>query len=60
MKRPLLKSVGVILFIMTAMIAWSECTFFIVHPRLSIAAIVLHAAANGYHYKYIEVSYLII
>uniref|UniRef100_A0A914YY17 Uncharacterized protein n=1 Tax=Panagrolaimus superbus TaxID=310955 RepID=A0A914YY17_9BILA len=34
---------------------WSECTFFIIHPQLSLAARILRAAALGYHYKYIQI-----
>uniref|UniRef100_A0A7E4ZU73 LMBR1 domain-containing protein 2 n=1 Tax=Panagrellus redivivus TaxID=6233 RepID=A0A7E4ZU73_PANRE len=40
---------------MTLLIMWSECTFFIVHPQLSLAARILRAAALGYHYKYIQI-----
>lgn len=41
---------------MTVLIMWSECTFFIIHPQLSLAARILRSAALGYHYKYIQVS----
>lgn len=45
---------------MTTLILWSECTFFIVRPQLSLAARILHSAAIGYHYKLIQVRILYI
>ncbi|KAI1719917.1 LMBR1-like membrane protein domain-containing protein [Ditylenchus destructor] len=55
LKRPLFMAFGVICAAMTCMIMWSECTFFVIHPQLSIAARILHSAARGYHYKYIQI-----
>ncbi|KAI1727532.1 LMBR1-like membrane protein [Ditylenchus destructor] len=55
LKRPVFMTFGVICAAMTCMIMWSECTFFVIHPQLSIAARILHSAARGYHYKYIQI-----
>ncbi|MFH4979258.1 hypothetical protein AB6A40_005967 [Gnathostoma spinigerum] len=54
LKRPLCKVLGWISVFLTLIVMWSECTFFIIHPQLSIAAILVHAASRGYHYIYIE------
>ena len=55
LKRPLVQLAGVVCALLTVLIVWSECTFFIVRPQLSLAARILHSAAIGYHYKYIQV-----
>uniref|UniRef100_A0A1I7X131 G protein-coupled receptor n=1 Tax=Heterorhabditis bacteriophora TaxID=37862 RepID=A0A1I7X131_HETBA len=39
---------------MTVLILFSECTFFIVHPTLSPAAIIINYAAQRFHYKYTQ------
>ncbi|VDN03870.1 unnamed protein product [Thelazia callipaeda] len=54
-KKFLLRIFGLFFFLMTAFIMWSECTFFIVHPRLSLAAFIIHYVAYGYHYLYIQI-----
>uniref|UniRef100_A0A914QX75 Uncharacterized protein n=1 Tax=Panagrolaimus davidi TaxID=227884 RepID=A0A914QX75_9BILA len=53
-KRRLAQVTSILFAIMTVLIMWSECTFFIIHPQLSLAARILRAAALGYHYKYIQ------
>jgi hypothetical protein len=54
-KRPLLQASGLFCGLMTIVIMWSECTFFVVKPQLSLAARLLHSLALGYHYKYIQI-----
>uniref|UniRef100_A0A914HJB5 Phosphatidylglycerophosphatase and protein-tyrosine phosphatase 1 n=1 Tax=Globodera rostochiensis TaxID=31243 RepID=A0A914HJB5_GLORO len=54
LRRPISQCLAVCFAAMTALILWSECTFFIVSPQLSLAARVLHSAARGYHYKFIQ------
>ncbi|KAH7714179.1 LMBR1-like conserved region family protein [Aphelenchoides avenae] len=56
LKRPFFKACGIAFAIMTLLILWSECTFFIVHPQLSLAARILHGFAENYHYKYVQVA----
>uniref|UniRef100_A0AC35G736 LMBR1 domain-containing protein 2 n=1 Tax=Panagrolaimus sp. PS1159 TaxID=55785 RepID=A0AC35G736_9BILA len=53
-KRRLAQVTSILFAFMTVLIMWSECTFFIIHPQLSLAARILRAAALGYHYKYIQ------
>uniref|UniRef100_A0A915E2T7 Uncharacterized protein n=1 Tax=Ditylenchus dipsaci TaxID=166011 RepID=A0A915E2T7_9BILA len=60
LKRPLYLTFGIICAMMTGMIVWSECTFFVVYPQLSLAARILHNAAHGYHYKYIQMCAILI
>ncbi|GMR36840.1 hypothetical protein PMAYCL1PPCAC_07035, partial [Pristionchus mayeri] len=50
LSRPLAKVFGVILASMTVFILISECTFFIVDPTLSPAALLLQTAAQKFHY----------
>ncbi|KAI6197513.1 hypothetical protein M3Y94_01232900 [Aphelenchoides besseyi] len=54
LKRPLIQAAAVVCASMTLLIMWSECTFFIVSPQLSLAARFLHSMALGYHYKYLQ------
>ncbi|KAL3068090.1 hypothetical protein niasHT_038080 [Heterodera trifolii] len=54
LRRPFAQCLAVCFAVMTALILWSECTFFIVSPQLSLAARILHGAARGYHYKFIQ------
>uniref|UniRef100_A0A8R1TJV2 LMBR1 domain-containing protein 2 homolog n=1 Tax=Onchocerca volvulus TaxID=6282 RepID=A0A8R1TJV2_ONCVO len=54
-KRTLLKILGLFFYVMTGFIMWSECTFFIIHPRLSLAALIVHHAAYFYHYLHIQI-----
>ncbi|TKR77026.1 hypothetical protein L596_018076 [Steinernema carpocapsae] len=60
LKRPLLQVLGILFASMTLLIMWSECTFFIVSPTLTLAARLLHAFALGYHYKYIQICAMIL
>ncbi|KAI6218162.1 hypothetical protein M3Y99_01726400 [Aphelenchoides fujianensis] len=41
-KRPLIQAAALLCSSMTLLVMWSECTFFIVHPQLSMAARILH------------------
>ena len=50
----ILKMLTVILGIVSAMVVWSECLFFIRSPVLSLFAIFINQA--GYNYIAIEVS----
>uniref|UniRef100_A0A1I8EZG2 LMBR1 domain-containing protein 2 n=1 Tax=Wuchereria bancrofti TaxID=6293 RepID=A0A1I8EZG2_WUCBA len=54
-KRTLLKILGLFFYVMTGFVMWSECTFFIVHPRLSLAALIVHSTAYDYHYLHIQI-----
>ncbi|CAG9536789.1 unnamed protein product [Cercopithifilaria johnstoni] len=54
-KRTLMKILGLFFYVITGFVMWSECTFFIVHPRLSLAALIVHHAAHGYHYLHIQI-----
>ncbi|VBB28553.1 unnamed protein product [Acanthocheilonema viteae] len=54
-KRTLLKILGLFFYVITGFVMWSECTFFIVHPRLSLAALIVHYVAHGYHYLHIQI-----
>lgn len=54
-KRPLLQTAGIFCALMTVLIMFSECTFFIVTPQLSLAARLLYSLALRYHYKYIQI-----
>ncbi|KAM3719436.1 G-protein coupled receptor-associated protein [Dirofilaria immitis] len=54
-KRPLLKILGLFFYVLTGFIMWSECTFFVMHPQLSLAALIVHHAAYAYHYLRIQV-----
>ncbi|KAK6103701.1 LMBR1-like membrane family protein [Brugia pahangi] len=54
-KRTLLKILGLFFYVITGFVMWSECTFFIVHPRLSLAALIVHHAAYDYHYLHVQI-----
>ncbi|VDK69165.1 unnamed protein product [Litomosoides sigmodontis] len=54
-KWTLLKILGLFFYVITGFLMWSECTFFIIHPRLSLAALFVHHAAYGYHYLRIQI-----
>uniref|UniRef100_A0A0R3S0S6 LMBR1 domain-containing protein 2 n=1 Tax=Elaeophora elaphi TaxID=1147741 RepID=A0A0R3S0S6_9BILA len=54
-KRILMKVLGFFFYMITGFIMWSECTFFIIHPRLSLAALIVHHAAHGHHYLHIQI-----
>ncbi|OQV19608.1 LMBR1 domain-containing protein 2 [Hypsibius exemplaris] len=49
----ILKAVAVIIVIFAVMVVWSECTFFVVEPVLSLFAIFVTLA--GYHREYFNV-----
>ena len=50
---------AVILTIVSFMVVWSECLFFIKSPVLSIFAVFINLAKENYDYVYIEVSFLL-
>uniref|UniRef100_A0A1I7VB87 LMBR1 domain-containing protein 2 n=1 Tax=Loa loa TaxID=7209 RepID=A0A1I7VB87_LOALO len=54
-KRIFLKILGVFSYVITGFVMWSECTFFTIHPRLSLAALIVHHAAHDYHYLHIQI-----
>ena len=51
---------AVILTIMSFMVVWSECLFFIKDPVLSLFAVFINLARENYDYAYIEVKVIII
>ena len=53
-----LRVVAVVLTIMSFMVVWSECLFFIKDPVLSIFAVFIDLAKENYDYVYIEVRLL--
>ncbi len=54
--QPMLRKAGaVVLTGLTAMVIWSECTFFNDSPVLSLFAIFINVAKRNYDYIYIEV-----
>ena len=50
-----LRGVAVVLTILSFMVVWSECLFFIKEPVLSIFAVFINLAKENYDYAYIEV-----
>ena len=50
-----LRGVAVVLTILSFMVVWSECLFFIKEPVLSIFAVFINLAKDNYDYAYIEV-----
>ena len=46
---------GVLLAIVTFMVVWSECLFFVKDPVLSLFAVFINAAKHNYDYVFIEV-----
>ncbi|CAK5026621.1 unnamed protein product [Meloidogyne enterolobii] len=54
-KQQLFKFLAILFTFMTTLILWSECTFFISSPQLSLAALLLHGLAKNYHYKFIQI-----
>ena len=55
MKPWLWRVSAVILAVLSIALIWSEVTFFIVKPRLSLFALLLYKAQEGYYYFYVEV-----
>lgn len=51
-----LRGVAVVLTILSFMVVWSECLFFIKEPVLSIFAVFINLAKENYDYAYIEVA----
>lgn len=47
---------GVILAVVTFMVVWSECLFFVKDPILSLFAVFINAAKHNYDYVFIELS----
>ncbi|XP_063817033.1 G-protein coupled receptor-associated protein LMBRD2 isoform X2 [Pseudophryne corroboree] len=47
---------AVILALFSAVVVWSECTFFSTHPVLSLFAVFIQQAERTYNYIYIEVA----
>lgn len=47
---------GVILAVVTFMVVWSECLFFVKDPVLSLFAVFINAAKHNYDYVFIEVN----
>ena len=51
----MLRVVAVLLTVVSFMVVWSECLFFIKEPVLSIFAVFINLAKENYDYAYIEV-----
>ncbi|KAM8960991.1 G-protein coupled receptor-associated protein LMBRD2 isoform 1-T1 [Pelodytes ibericus] len=47
---------AVVLAVVSAVVVWSECTFFSTHPVLSLFAVFIQQAERTYNYIYIEVA----
>ncbi|VDD79335.1 unnamed protein product [Mesocestoides corti] len=45
----LLRGLGVLLAAVSLLVIWSECTFFVQHPRLSVIAAILHSQSTSYN-----------
>lgn len=54
-KPNLQKAVAVFLTVLSAMVVWSECTFFNKSPVLSLFAIFINLAKDNYNFVFIEV-----
>ena len=50
-----LKAVSVMLVLLSVIVVWSECLFFIKSPVLSLFAVFINLARRNYDYNYIEV-----
>jgi len=48
---------AVIIGVLSAMVVWSECLFFVRSPTLSLFAVLVSAAKAGYNYQVIEVTH---
>ena len=53
-----LRVVAVILTIVSFMVVWSECLFFVKDPVLSVFAVFINLAKENYDYVFIEVRHL--
>ncbi|CAJ0564635.1 unnamed protein product, partial [Mesorhabditis spiculigera] len=53
-RKPCTQALSLLLAGMTLLILVSECTFFITSRTLSPAALIIQAAADGFHYKYTQ------
>jgi hypothetical protein len=60
LQRPLYKLAALSMAALSIVVIWSECTFFSVHPTLSLAALFITTAAHNYDYTYIEMSSFVI
>ena len=47
---------SLVLMVLSFMVVWSECLFFIKSPVLSLFAVFIDLARDNYDYAYIEVS----
>ncbi|KAM9331348.1 G-protein coupled receptor-associated protein LMBRD2 [Gastrophryne carolinensis] len=47
---------AIVLALFSAVVVWSECTFFSTHPVLSLFAVFIQQAERTYNYIYIEVA----
>ncbi|XP_061191902.1 G-protein coupled receptor-associated protein LMBRD2-like [Saccostrea echinata] len=56
----LMRVCGILLAIVTFMVVWSECLFFVKDPVLSLFAIFINAAKHNYDYVFIELSSILI
>ena len=54
LKPLIMRGLAVLAAIMSALIIWSEVTFFSVHPPLSLFAVFINLAKNSYNYLAIE------
>jgi len=50
---------AIIMSVLSAMVVWSECLFFVRSPTLSLFAVLVNAARTSYNYRAIEVRMLI-
>ena len=48
-------AVSLVLMVLSFMVVWSECLFFIKSPVLSLFAVFIDLARHNYDYAYIEV-----
>lgn len=51
----LLRALGVLLTVVSLIVVWSECTFFVREPRLSVIAAILHSYQTILSYNLIAV-----
>ncbi|PAV64904.1 hypothetical protein WR25_07459 isoform B [Diploscapter pachys] len=54
LQSPIARVSGVCLILMSLLIVFSECTFFIVNPTISPSALIIQYAATRFHYKYTQ------
>ena len=49
---------AIMMAVLSAMVVWSECLFFVRSPTLSLFAVLVNAAKTSYNYRAIEVMML--